>query len=185
MRKRYIAFVFGVVAMIAFFTMDIFAPVEKQTNQNDANEPEFIVSGISAEYFNAQGQLTQQIDAESARQMKNTQHTFFQKPSMILSDGEIPEWGIQADEGILEDNKTLKLTGHVRIVPLSTVQPAYTLSTSSLTVDLQQEIAETQDLVLIEGPATELKATGMRLLLKEEKATFLSDVRGRHDPVAH
>lgn len=183
MRKRYIAFVFGLVALLMYLALDTISPSKQQTPQASL-EPDFIIQGLQAEYFSNEGQLNQQIDAEAARHIPESDQTLFEKPSVIIRKGTEPEWGMRAEQGLLKTDKLLSLSGTVLIVPFSDDKPAYTLSTESLDIDLRKEIAETADLVLIEGPGTNLQAVGMQLLLQEERATFLSEVRGRHDPKA-
>lgn len=181
MRKRYIAFVFGLVALFTYMALDTISPSKKTVPQANL-EPDFIIKGLQAEYFSTEGQLDQQIDAEAARHLPETNQTLFEKPSVIFRKGEEAEWGMRAEQGLLKTDDLLTLSGSVQIAPLSEDKPAYTLSTDSLEIDLNKEIAETADLVLIEGPGTHLQAVGMQLLLKEEQANFLSEVRGRHDP---
>ena len=184
MRKRYIAFVFGLVALLTYLAMDTISPSKQKTPQANL-EPNFIIKGLQAEFYSDEGQLNQQIDASSARHLPETDQTLFEQPSVIIRKGTEAEWGMRAKQGLLKTDKLLSLSGDVQIVPLSDDKPAYTLSTEQLDIDLKKEIAETAELVLIEGPGTELEATGMQLLLKEEQANFLSEVRGRHDPKAN
>lgn len=183
MRKRYIAIVFGLVALMAYLAMDTISP-NKQHQQRHTLEPDFIIQGLQAEYFSEEGLLNQQIDAQAARHLPENDHTLFEKPSVIIRNGTQPEWGLRAEKGVLKPDKHLSLIGHVQVIPFHKDKPAYTLTTERLDIDLNKEIAETAEQVLIEGPGTHLQAMGMQLFLKEERAQFLSAVRGRHDPQA-
>jgi len=183
MRKRYIAFVFGLVALLMYLALDTISP-SKQREASAILEPDYIIQGLQAEYYSAEGLLNQQIDAQSARHLPETNQTLFEQPSVIIRKGTTPEWGMRAASGLLTANQQLSLSGSVQVVPLSDNQAAYSLTTEKLDIDLRQEIAETAELVLIEGVGTELQARGMHLNFKEQQARFNAEVRGRHDPKA-
>lgn len=181
MRKRYIAFVFGLVALVTYLAMESIKPSHRKS-ASTADEPEFTVKGLKASLYNEDGLLSQKIEAQSAEHIADTKNTLFKAPSVILSEGPKPQWALSAQQGLLQDDKTLLLSGNVQISPMDSELPAYVLTTDELNIDLRNEIAETDSLVVIEGSGTYMQATGMALFLKEERVTFLSEVRGRHDP---
>ncbi|MEY8263652.1 MAG: LPS export ABC transporter periplasmic protein LptC, partial [Bermanella sp.] len=60
----------------------------------------------------------------------------------------------------------------------------FSLSTQHLSIDLKQQIADTDTAVEISSPSTKLTATGMTLDMTKQQASFKSQVQGIHDPHA-
>ena len=183
MRRRYIVTILTALAVVAYLALD-----DKQTGptsnaqQAIEQEPDYIIKGLKAQNYNEFGQLERQIDAISARHYPIDDSTKLIKPSVILRQGKEPQWEVKAQQGNLLQGQMLNLDGQVQILPLQKSGGQFSLKTEHLSVDLKQQMADTDTQVLIESPSTELTAKGMNLDLVKQQAKFKSQVRGIHDP---
>ena len=185
MRKRYIATTLTAFAVVAYLAMDDSDENRPlQVDKQGKAEADYFIENLSAENYNKDGSLSQQIDAARATHYPDTDTTILQEPSIVVHENQAPQWGIRASEGTLRKNQQLNLNGNVLIVPMSKGN-TLSLSTESLDVDLSKHIADTNDEVLIESDTTELQAIGMKLDLDAQQAYFKSQVRGKHDPNAN
>lgn len=186
MRRRYIATILTALGVVGYMALDdgsgganLLAPEKIST------EPDYIISGLSAEHFGKKGFLDQQIDAKSATHYPHNNTTILDSPSVIVREGEQPHWGVRANIGELRGDEVLVLKGQVQIVPMGKEKENFSLSTEELSIDLNNQIANTDKLVTIESISTHLQAVGMTLNLATEQAKFKSKVRGQHDPKAN
>ena len=89
-----------------------------------------------------------------------------------FSEGK-PKFTVNGNEGAYDtENRELLLTGNV-----TGKNHGYTLRTESLKYSVGDEIATSEEDVLIVGEGIEMKGTGMFLSLKEERLTFKENAR--------
>lgn len=183
MRKRFLFFLL-IAAVIAgrYFMDDISKRSTAFFAGDKVMEPDYLMSGLHFDKYDSKGVLTQQIEASSAEHVPQDGSTRFMDPKIILREGELSKWGINALQASLVSEQSLQLNGQVHVMPLSEKESAYSLQTESLFIDLKAETANTQDPVTITSQYSQLDATGMKLSLREQKIELLAHVRGRHDP---
>lgn len=186
MRRRYIATILTALGVVGYLALDDGSGgADLLSTDEISTEPDYIISGLSAEHFGKKGLLDQQIDAKSATHYPHNNTTILDTPSVIVREGETPQWGVRANTGELQGDDVLTLKGQVQIVPMGKEKERFSLSTEELSIDLHKQIADTDKLVTIESISTHVQATGMTLNLSTEHVQFKSKVRGRHDPKAH
>lgn len=185
MRKRYIVTIITALAMVAYLALDDHQSSTEIVAQDLIDqEPDYIVNNLNAQNYDENGELSQQITATKATHYPNEDVTLLEKPAFILYQLGSPKWGVRSNSGRLLGQKRILLTGHVIIVPLSPTGGDFSLTTSSLDIDLEGQMADTDDPVAIESDSSELLATGMSIFLDKQFVQFKSNVRGRHDPQA-
>lgn len=186
MRKRYIVTILTALAIVAYMTLS-----EQTSNEEiipDAladQEPDYIIVGLETDSFDDQGLLTQQISAQKAIHYPKDDITLLEKPTVILHEENQPKWGVRSDSGRLLKDQVIDLNGEVIIVPLQSTGNDFSLTTASLHIDLQSQIADTDATVIIESDNSELNAQGMTIDLQKQLVNFKSQVRGRHVPKAN
>ena len=182
MRKRYIVTILTALAIVAYMAIDDQSSHDVTPSSTLEQEPDYIVQGLSAQSFSEDGLLTQEINAVSATHYPNGDITVLVKPAIILHENNLPKWGVRSESGRILKQKNIHLSGDVIIVPLHPGGAVFSLTTPSLHIDLDSQMADTEDNVVIESDSSELLATGMSINLKNQYVEFKSQVRGRHDP---
>ena len=184
MRKRYIATILTAFGVVGYLAMDDSQdPIKVRNGNTQSAEPDYIIQGLSAENYDKDGKLSQQIDAVKATHYPDSDKTVLTEPSVVVHKNNLPRWGIRSYTGTLSGKQDLQLKGDVLIVPMEDGN-TLSLSTEELHVDLDKHIADTDKAVLIENSSTELQAVGMSLDLNTQQANFKSQVRGKHTPNA-
>lgn len=185
MRKRYIVTILTALVMVAYLALDDHqASVEIVAQDLIDQEPDYIIKTFSAQSFDEDGELSQQITALKATHYPGDDTTVLEKPSMILYEAGTPKWGVRSQSGRLLKQSKITLDGGVIVVPLNPTGGDFSLTTTRLDIDLDSQMADTDTDVVIESDNSELLATGMTILLDKQFVKFKSHVRGRHDPKA-
>jgi lipopolysaccharide export system protein LptC len=184
MRRRYIVTIITALVVVAYLSLN-----EEQDNKQidldtAQSEPDYLNKGLSLENYGSKGQLNQQIESESATHFPHNNSVVFEQPKIILRQGSTPQWGITSSNGQLIQDKQLVLIGNIQIVPMQKDAGAFSLSTETLNIDLDKQIADTDSKVLIESDQTKLTAIGMNMNMNNQVTLFKSKVRGIHDPNA-
>ena len=114
MRKRYIATTLTAFAVVAYLAMDDSDENRPlQVDKQGKAEADYFIENLSAENYNKDGSLSQQIDAARATHYPDTDTTILQEPSIVVHENQAPQWGIRASEGTLRKNQQLNLNGNV------------------------------------------------------------------------
>lgn len=184
MRRRYIVTIITALVVAAYLTLD-----EEQDNKNIAleaiqSEPDYLIKGLTLENYAGNGELSQEIISASASHFPHNNSVVFEKPRIILRQGSLPQWGITSNSGKLIEDKTLTLSGNIQVVPMQESAGEFSLSTESLNIDLEKQIADTDLKVTIESDNTKLTAIGMNMDMVSQITLFKSQVRGLHNPNA-
>ncbi len=185
MRRRYIVTILTAIGVVGYLALDDsqLGPISN-AQQAIEQEPDYIIQGLKARHYNADGQLDRNIQAKSARHYPFDDRTKLLEPAMILSQGEQPQWQVRSQQGKLLQGQILELDGDVQVSPMQQDAGIFALSTEHLSIDLKQQIADTDESVVISSPSTKLTAKGMNLDMVKQQARFKSHVRGIHEPDA-
>jgi lipopolysaccharide export system protein LptC len=184
-RRRYIVTILTAIGVVGYLALD-----DKQqgptnnTQQAIQQEPDYIIKGLNAQHYNAQGQLDRLIKADGAHHYPFDDSTQLDNPNLTLHQAAQPQWQVSAKKGTLNQDDILELNGRVQVTPLQQNAGAFSLSSPHLSIDLEQQIADTDKPVIISSPSTKLTATGMNLDMVKQQATFKSTVQGTHNPHA-
>lgn len=186
MRRRYVTAILTAIGVVGYLALDDNQDGPASNSQQAIQqEPDYIIKGLQAQHYNEKGQLDRQIKALSAQHYPIDDHTTLQAPEMLLREGKEIKWAINAQQGKLTKADTLDLNGNVNVSPLQKEDKQFSLSTPHLSIDLKQQIADTEQQVLISSHSTQLTAKGMKLDLVKQQASFKSQVKGTHNPNAH
>lgn len=148
-------------------------------------------SGAGGYYFRAarilgtddNGQLLYEIEAEYAEQQENREIEM-QNVRISYSTGRDVPWTINADLAtISDDQRRLRLSGHVIAVSSEGFSGQVTeIRTPLLDIDPNTYTAETNSRVQIRIGSRSLTATGMLALLQDNRLELKSNVSGKFVP---
>ncbi len=181
MRRRYIVAILTAIGVVGYLAVD-----DKQSNTSETAikamelEPDYIISGLHAQHFNKEGQLDRQINAEHATHYPNNNNTRLIKPHIKLTSAPTKQWDLTAKQGDLISDQALNLQGDVLLEPIKQDGEQFSLSTQALNIDLNRQIADTDESVTIANQNTKLQAVGMKMDLDKQTVQFKSQVRGHH-----
>ncbi|CZF78361.1 MULTISPECIES: LPS export ABC transporter periplasmic protein LptC [Grimontia] len=103
----------------------------------DAEKPLFTADNINSTTYNMQGIRTYRIESVHVENYQQLDETHFNEPVLwTYSNGEEEEWRVSSEFAVLEDTKTLVMTGRVRIFNLLPDAQIKVVTTEELTLDL-------------------------------------------------
>lgn len=185
MKKRYWAAIifFSVAAFMLIFS-DNLTENQKMSvvDTKTVNEPDFYVEGFKAKSFKPSGKLDHIIQAQKAVHFPEGDYTNMDKPVVHFMRDDQSPIEITSTKGTLlnlEDKVIMKQ--NVSISPISGPQ-SFLVSTESLDILIDKEIAETDEYVHMQNPQSVMTSTGMKLYLKTQLMELQSNVRGQYDP---
>jgi len=185
MRRRYIVTILTAIGVVGYLAVDDkqLGPISN-AQQAIQQEPDYIIQGLKARHYNADGQLDRTVQASTAHHYPFDDRTKLLAPALTLHQGEQAQWQVSSQQGKLLQGQMLDLDGDVQVAPQQQNAGIFSLNTQHLSIDLKQQIADTDDSVVISSPSTKLTATGMKLDMIKQQASFKSHVRGIHNPNA-
>jgi len=135
------------------------------TIMNENGKPHYVLKGKYLEHF---------PDDESID---------IKQPDVKLFREKLPPWNLLSEHArVLNKGNLIYLNGNVLMNrPESANEPEINLTTSNLTLKVDQNYAETNDPVDIKTEKHRLKAKGMRVYLADGRLELLSDVKGFYD----
>lgn len=113
------------------------------------------------------------------------QTTRLQNPQFIFRQADRPEqtWQLSADQGQIFNNKQVDLQGQVLIQRADSLPgDRVSIQSNRLQLDLEQQLASTDEQVNVVQTGAQVTATGMLLELDAQRLQLLSDVRGQYVP---
>jgi lipopolysaccharide export system protein LptC len=124
------------------------------------------------------------VDADVIRQQPNDNTIQLEKATLGFFDSNGSLWTARGNEGqVGQDTQQVELSGdvHVNGTPQGTLKPAE-IATEHLQFDTNSKIASTRDPVTLTWSGHEMKGTGMRASLNDERVQLESNVHGRAVP---
>ncbi len=133
--------------------------------------------------YNAKGIRSYRLESEHIEHFQKIDETHFNEPVLwTYSDGKEEEWRVSSNFAVLEGNRTLVMTGKVRIFNLLPDAQIKVVTTEQLTLDLV-----TRDF----WSDTETDITGVSLQTRGEKSKgnfgthqmeLIDQVKSRYEP---
>ncbi|MCT7360299.1 LPS export ABC transporter periplasmic protein LptC [Thalassolituus pacificus] len=186
MRKRYLLLLLTLFFGLALLAVDRYTQEQAPALSEQQNhEPDYYGEGLYNRQYDNSGKLQQTFVAARSTHYPQTKSTLFAEPLLMSADDEGQTWQVNALEGtMLDDEQSLRLVGQVEIRPLNPTQPSddILVETSTLTYHSRQQLAETDQPVIITSPQTRINATGMTLDIARQRMEFKSQVDTRYVP---
>lgn len=181
MRKRYILSIVTALGIAGYLAFNDNPDNSFSGTADTAQEADFIIKGLASATYGNDGSLNQQLDAQSAQHFPDDT-TQLEQPNVIIYNEQRASWGVKAQQGNIKKQNQINLMGDVQAIPLETDGSQFSLQTQTLSVNVAEQTAHTQDAVILESDQNQITATGMSLNLKTQTASFNNQVRGVHEP---
>ncbi|MCE7567768.1 LPS export ABC transporter periplasmic protein LptC [Aliivibrio fischeri] len=154
---------------------------EQQTTP-DQQVPVFTGKGITNNNYDVSGIRNYQINAKALARFGKTGETNFTTPHLfVFKDGELKEWEIISDLGVLNKKHELYLSGNVIVKNLLPNAAFETMTTDSMKIELTTKDFMTEDVVNLIGPTFETTGVGMKGNFTSQEATLLENVQGIYE----
>ncbi len=181
----------GLAALTYWLDLQVQPPAPRRDG-SERHDPDIFVEGFRAVTLDAQGRATQTIAGTRARHYGDDQTTEFEAPMLALTEAGKPAMRVTAERGTLSgDRKDVRFSGHVRAVrdagPAAAGQGPtgpIVVTTESLQVMPDREIARTDEAVTIEEPRGIIRSVGLELDNKARTLKLKSGVNGTLQPQA-
>lgn len=130
--------------------------------------------------FDTSGALSQEATATDVKHYLEDDTTYISDPRFTTHRANEAPWFARAEFGQMrEDNNILELYQDVQI---TRGDREIVITTEKILIDREQNLAETDLPIAIEGPKTRTEGVGMRAWFNQERVELLDKVRTVHDP---
>lgn len=159
-------------------------PESAKAGQPQTAEPDFFLERANSVEFDESGKIRYRFNADQLQHFPKGDYTLVETPDVTLFHRNGTPWYINAQQGrILPDGNTIKLWDEV-LIRRGTPQDPLEMRTRALTILPKQDIAKTEQDVVITNRAGRIDATGMVSYIDENRMELLSNVRVRHAPAS-
>lgn len=159
----------------------VFQPEEIQDQVRVAtqvHDTDYFMEDIVIHQFDHEGHLTNTLAADRMEHTLEQDISVLVKPVITFGRSHSGEWQLSSNQGkLLNNNSIIKLDKNVKIeehVENNRVQTKMT--TNNMTINLDTNIASTDQTVLIESPYYLTKSTGLVIEFDQEVIYLKSDV---------
>ncbi|MFJ2714046.1 MULTISPECIES: LPS export ABC transporter periplasmic protein LptC [unclassified Pseudomonas] len=128
------------------------------------------------------GKLQYEMTSDKAEHVKATDITLVTKPDLNMFRGTEFPWHVTSERGEVNSGGTeVELIDSVRIKRTDEKNRDTLITSTRMTVFPQQQYAQTQQPVRIDGAGGVSTGVGMKAYLKESRIHLLSNVRGQYE----
>ncbi|HAS64419.1 MAG TPA: LPS export ABC transporter periplasmic protein LptC [Vibrio sp.] len=144
--------------------------------------PIFTGQGLTNTSYNERGLRSYVITSERLDNYASNGETVFNKPVLkVYQQGDIQEWEITAERGVLTKDHILVLENNVLGKNLLPDSGFDTLSTDTFSIQLDNRDFWAENQVTLVGPKFETVGQAMKGNLAENTATLYKHVQGRYE----
>ncbi|WP_283189901.1 LPS export ABC transporter periplasmic protein LptC [Pseudomonas sp. PMCC200344] len=141
----------------------------------------YAINAHSVQYL-PDGKLQYEMTSDKVEHLKATEVTLLTNPDLNMFRGTEFPWHIQSEHGeVNPDGTQVELIDSVRITRLDEKNRKTLITTTRMTVFPQQQYAQTEQPVRIDGAGGVSTGKGMKAYLKESRIHLLSNVRGQYE----
>jgi lipopolysaccharide export system protein LptC len=141
----------------------------------------YAVNAHSVQYL-PDGKLQYEMTSDKVEHLKATEVTLLANPDLNMFRGTEFPWHVQSERGeVNPDGTQVELIDSVRITRFDEKNRKTLITTTRMTVFPQQQYAQTDQPVRIDGAGGVSTGNGMKAYLKESRIHLLSNVRGQYE----
>lgn len=173
--------------LLAFFIWDFDFETNLTTTSNNiginssTNTPDSILVNPYVNQYNLEGQLEQTLQGTELYSFDEGKVLQIESPEFLLSDISGENWDASASRGyLLQGQSIFQLEENVEMLKQSETFPI-NFSTSSLEIDLNRHIIQTDAGILIKAPNNNLSGTGFQANLQTNEFKILNGVKSIHE----
>ncbi|PMU12210.1 MULTISPECIES: LPS export ABC transporter periplasmic protein LptC [unclassified Pseudomonas] len=141
----------------------------------------YAINAHSVQYL-PDGKLQYEMTSDKVEHLKATEVTLLTNPDLNMFRGTEFPWHVQSEHGeVNPDGTQVELIDSVRITRFDEKNRKTLITTTRMTVFPQQQYAQTEQPVRIDGAGGVSTGKGMKAYLKESRIHLLSNVRGQYE----
>ena len=178
--------VFGCIAAIfaavGYWNISPERFLDKPIAHVDESEIDYYATNAHSVQFLPDGRLQYEMTSDKVEHLKATEVTLLTNPDLNMFRGTQFPWHVQSEKGeVNPDGTQVELIDSVRITRFDEKNRRTLITTTRMTVLPQQQYAQTEQPVRIDGAGGVSTGTGMKAYLKESRIHLLSNVRGQYE----
>jgi len=141
----------------------------------------YAINAHSVQYL-PDGKLQYEMTSDKVEHLKASEVTLLTNPDLNMFRGTEFPWHVQSEHGeVNPDGTQVELIDSVRITRFDEKNRRTLITTTRMTVFPQQQYAQTDQPVSIDGAGGVSTGIGMKAYLKESRIHLLSNVRGQYE----
>lgn len=156
--------------------------LDKPAAAVDESAIDYYAINAHAVQFLPDGGVQYRMTGDKVEHLQASQVTKVTNPDMNLYRGTVYPWHVTSDHGeVNPDGTQVELIDNVRVARTDQKNRPTLITTTRMTVFPQQQYAQTDRDVRIDGAGGVSTGTGMKAYLKDSKINLLSNVRGLYE----
>ncbi|MGH8449349.1 LPS export ABC transporter periplasmic protein LptC [Pseudomonas poae] len=177
---------FGVIAAIflavGYWNISPERFLDKPVVQVDEGVIDYYATNAYSVQFLPDGKVQYEMTADKVEHLKASEVTLLTNPDMNLYRGTEFPWHVTSLRGeVNPDGTQVELIDSVRVARTDEQKRDTIITSSRMTVFPQQQYAQTEQDVRIDGAGGVSTGKGMKAYLKESRIHLLSNVRGQYE----
>ena len=159
----------------------VFQPEEIQNQvqvETQVHDTDYFMEGVVIHQFDNNGRQTNTLAADRMEHSLKKDISILDKPVITFARSQSGEWQLSSNQGkLLNNNSIIKLDKNVKIEEhVEKDQLQTKITTNNMTINLDTNIAFTDQAVLIESPYYQTKSTGLEIEFDQEVIYLKSHV---------
>lgn len=159
----------------------VFQPEEIQNQiqvETQIHDTDYFMESVVIHQFDINGRQTNTLAADRMEHSLKKDLSILDKPLITFGRSQSGDWQLSSNQGkLLNNNSIIKLDKNVRIEEhVENRQVQTKITTNNMTINLDTNIASTDQAVLIESPYYQTKSTGLEIEFDQEVIYLKSDV---------
>jgi len=174
--NRWLISILAAIMLGLVFWPHDYAPSNKENVSS--SEFDYFMEEVVIHQFNSNGERTNKLIAKRMEHSIEQYTSKLSNPVIVYAKNDLGEWQISSEKGELIDGQTINLLNQVNIEErLTNNQTETSINTKNLSIDLEQNIAFTDDLVTIQNPHYHSQSRGMKIDFEQEVIQLKSSVK--------
>jgi lipopolysaccharide export system protein LptC len=172
----------AIFAAVGYWNISPERFLDKPVVQVDENAIDYYATNAHSVQFLPDGKLQYEMTSDKVEHLKATEVTLLTNPDLNMFRGTEFPWHVQSEKGeVNPDGTQVELIDSVRITRFDEKNRRTLITTTRMTVFPQQQYAQTEQPVRIDGAGGVSTGNGMKAYLKESRIHLLSNVRGQYE----
>ncbi|MBT0625517.1 MULTISPECIES: LPS export ABC transporter periplasmic protein LptC [Pseudomonas] len=177
---------FGIIAAlflaVGYWNISPERFLDKPVGQVDAGAIDYYATNAYSVQFLPDGKVQYEMTSDKVEHLKSSEVTLLTNPDMNLYRGTEFPWHVTSKHGeVNPDGTQVELIDSVRVARTDDKNRDTIITSSRMTVFPQQQYAQTEQDVRIDGAGGVSTGKGMKAYLKESRIHLLSNVRGQYE----
>ncbi len=172
----------AIFAAVGYWNISPERFLDKPVAQVDDSAIDYYAINAHSVQYLPDGKLQYEMTSDKVEHVKATEVTLLTNPDLNMFRGTQFPWHVQSEKGeVNPDGTQVELIDSVRITRFDEKNRRTLITTTRMTVFPQQQYAQTEQPVRIDGAGGVSTGKGMKAYLKESRIHLLSNVRGQYE----